>query len=99
MSGSVAEDYFVTYGILGPNHNSEAAKAIRKLQPSLALVTYSKPSKYVEELWREIQKSDMSNNMNGVAFELILACVLIKEDLHPFYMSAHRKWCRHQLPR
>ena len=88
MSGSVAEDYFVTYGILGPNHNSEAAKVICKLQPSLASVTYSKPSKYVEELWREIQKSDMSNNMNGVAFELILACVLIKEDLHPFYMSA-----------
>ena len=50
MSGSAAEDYFVTYGILGPNHNSEAAKVIRKLQPSLASVTYSKPSKYVEEL-------------------------------------------------
>ena len=82
MSGSVAEDYFVTYGILGPNHNSEAANVIRKLQPSLASVTYSKPSKYVEELWKQIQKSDMSNNMNGVAFELILACVLIKEDLN-----------------
>jgi hypothetical protein len=88
MSKSIAEDYFVTYGILGPNHNSEAAKVLLKLQPDLMSVRYSKPSKYVEELWKLVQKSDLSNNMNGVAFELILACVLIKEDLHPFYMSA-----------
>ncbi len=30
----------------------------------------------------------MSTAVNGVAFELILACVLIKEGLSPFYMSA-----------
>ena len=88
MSKSVAEDYFVKYGILGPNHTSKAAKALRRIQPDLDSVTYSKPSKYVRDMWAQVQKSRMSSNMNGVAFELILACVLIKEDLHPFYMGA-----------
>jgi hypothetical protein len=88
MSKSVAEDYFVKYGILGPNHTSKAAKALRRIQPDLDSVTYSKPSKYVRDMWTQVQKSRMSSNMNGVAFELILACVLIKEDLHPFYMGA-----------
>ena len=88
MSKSVTEDYFVKYVILGPNHSSKAAKALRRIQPDLDSVTYTKPSKYVRDLWAQVQKSRMSSNMNGVAFELILACVLIKEDLHPFYMAA-----------
>jgi hypothetical protein len=88
MTKSVVEDYFVRHGILGPNHSSEAAKVIRRLQPDLNSLSYSKPSIYVDELWSRVQSSGMSNNMNGVAFELILACVLIKENLRPFYMSA-----------
>lgn len=88
MSKSKIEDYFVSYGILGPNHNSEAAILLQKLQPNLNLINYSKPSVYVEELWNRVQKSKMSKNLNGTAFELILACVLIKEGLQPFYMSA-----------
>ena len=88
MKKSIAEDYFVTYGILGPNHTSKAAKALRRIQPDLDSVAYSKPSKYVSDLWAQIEKSRMSTSMNGVAFELILACVLIKEGLHPFYMGA-----------
>jgi hypothetical protein len=88
MSKSAVEDYFVKYGILGPNHSSVAAKVIRKVQPDLNSIPYSKPSLYVDELWSRIQSSGMSSNMNGVAFELILACVLIREELFPFYMSA-----------
>jgi hypothetical protein len=92
MSKSSAEDYFVKYGILGPNHSSEAAKVFLKIQPDLFAVKYVNPSKYVNEIWSKIQASDMSANMNGVAFELVLACVLILEDLHPFYMSAEVKF-------
>lgn len=88
MSKSIAEDYFVKYGILGPNHTSKAAKALRRIQPDIDSISYSKPSKYVRDMWTQVQKSRMSSNMNGVAFELILACVLIKEDLYPFYMGA-----------
>lgn len=88
MSKSGAEDYFVKYGILGPNHSSEAARVLLKIQPDLFAVKYVSPSKYVNDIWSKIQASDMSANMNGVAFELVLACVLILEDLHPFYMSA-----------
>jgi hypothetical protein len=88
MSRSNAEDYFVKYGILGPNHSSEAAKVLLRIQPDISTTNYESPSKYVRETWSKIQDSDMSANMNGVAFELVLACVLILEDLHPFYMSA-----------
>jgi len=88
VTKSIAEDYFVKYGILGPKHKSKAAKALRRIQPDLDSVSYSKPSQYVDDIWTQVQKSRMSSTMNGVAFELILACVLIKEDLHPFYMSA-----------
>ena len=92
MTKSIAEDYFVKYGILGPKHKSKAARALRKIQPDLYSVTYSKPSEYVSDLWAKVQKSRMSRKLNGAAFELILACVLIKEDLHPFYMSAEVKF-------
>ena len=88
MKRSLVEDYFVSYGILGPNHNSQAAKYLLKIQPDLHSVSYAKPSEYVNDLWLRVQSGNISNNMNGVVFELILACVLIKEDLHPFYMSA-----------
>ena len=88
MNKSIIEDYFVKYGILGPSHTSEAARALRKIQPDLDAVNYSKPSEYVRDLWDQVQKSRMSTSMNGVAFELILSCVLIKENLQPFYMSA-----------
>jgi hypothetical protein len=88
MSSSKIEDYFVKYGILGPNHSSGAAKALRKIQPDLDSVVYSSPSEYVARIWDSVQKSSMPTTMNGTAFELILACVLIKEKLHPFYMSA-----------
>lgn len=88
MTKSRVEDYFVKYGILGSSSSSKAAKALLKIQPDLDLVTYLSPAQYVADTWTKVQKSPMPKTMNGVAFELILACVLIKENLHPFYMSA-----------
>lgn len=88
MSSSQVEDYFVKYGVLGPNHSSGAARALRKIQPELDSIVYSSPSEYVATMWDRVQKSSMPTTMNGTAFELILACALIKEKLRPFYMSA-----------
>lgn len=88
MDISSYEDYFVKYGILGPNSSSEAARILLKIQPTLEAVSYSKPSVYIQDLWDKVQKSEMPQSMNGMAFELILACLLIKERLYPFYMAA-----------
>lgn len=88
MVKSEFEDYFVKYGVLGPNSSSEAARILLKIQPTLEEISYTKPSDYVRAIWNKVQMSEMPQTMNGMAFELILACLLIKEDLHPFYMSA-----------
>lgn len=88
MTDSIVEDYFVKHGILSPNHSSGAAQRLRKIQPSLESVEYSSASRYVRDIWDKVQNSSMPSTMNGTAFELILACTLIKEKLHPFYMSA-----------
>ena len=88
MSDSEYEDYFVKYGILGSNSSSEAARILLKIQPTLDAISYTKPSGYIRDIWDKVQKSEMPKTMNGMAFELILACLLIKENLHPFYMSA-----------
>lgn len=88
MTQSIFEDYFVKYGILGSNSSSEAAKILLKIQPSLEEINYTQPSEYIKQIWEKVQNSDMPQTMNGMAFELILACLLIKENLIPFYMSA-----------
>jgi hypothetical protein len=88
MSESITESYFTKYGILGPNSVSGAAKVLLKIQPDLDSVTYKTPASYISDVWKQVQKSKMSTSMNGVAFELLLACVFVQENLHPFYMSA-----------
>lgn len=88
MDKSEFEDYFVKHGILGPNSSSEAAKILLKIQPTLDQISYSKPSEYIRMIWEKVQQSEMPQTMNGMAFELVLACLLIKENLNPFYMSA-----------
>ena len=88
MTASGAKDYFVRYGILGPNSTSAAAIYLKEIQPDLDSAPYSHPSKYIADIWEHVAKSRMSSSMYGSAFELVLACVLIKEGLCPFYMSA-----------
>jgi hypothetical protein len=88
MAKSQTEDYLVKYGIVGEGHKSKAAYTLLKLQPSLEKAPYDKPSTYVSELWGRIEKSRISSSLNGTLFEYVLACVLIREGLTPFYMSA-----------
>ena len=88
MSFSAHEDYFVRHGVLGAGSSSEAARYILEIQPSLNEVPYESPSKYVSWLIQSCEKAGASTSLNGGIFELALACVLIKEGLAPFYMSA-----------
>lgn len=88
MGSSSYEDYFVTAGILTSSHTSRAAKALLKVQPSLNLAPYESPSSYVKSIWRAVLADGLPSTLNGTVFELILSCVLLKENLIPFYMEA-----------
>lgn len=88
MSLSAHEDYFVHHGVLNEGSSSEAAKYILRIQPSLSEASYESPSKYVSWLLNSCEEAGASSSLNGGIFELALACVLLKEGLAPFYMSA-----------
>lgn len=85
---SAHEDYFVTHGVIGTGSSSEAAKFILKVQPSLSDVEYESPSRYIKWLLNACEEAGAPASLNGGIFELALACVLLKERLAPFYMSA-----------
>jgi hypothetical protein len=88
VSISAHEDYFVRHGVLGAGSSSEAARYILEIQPSLNSAPYESPSKYVSWLIQSCERAGAPTTLNGGIFELALACVLLKEGLAPFYMSA-----------
>lgn len=60
--------------------------------PSFYDVEYNKPSEYVKTYWNayeEYCKDKPTNpNNNGKVFEYILATLLVREELLPFFLSA-----------
>ena len=83
------EDYLVSYGVLAPNNTSKAADILLSVQPSLTDIAYKTASSYVDTLWKKIQTHKKFNpSLGGSIFELVIACVLIQEDILPFYWQA-----------
>jgi hypothetical protein len=88
VSESLIGDYLVEHGVLKKNHSSEAGRVLLEMQPSLVEFHYESASKYMEMTWKKVADSKSSSSLNGKLFELMLACVLIKEGIVPFYMEA-----------
>ena len=88
MAESPIVDYLVEHGVLKRGHTSEAGRAFLEIQPSLVDVNYESASKYLDMTWKKVEAPQYSPNLNGQFFELVLACVLIKEGIVPFYMGA-----------
>lgn len=88
MSKSKYEDYFVQHGILGASHKSKAAEIILKAQPTLEAFSYSSPSGYIRDIWSKLNGGDKNLSLAGQMFELVLACILLREGIQPFYMAA-----------
>ncbi len=87
--GSRYENYLITHGVAKSTTNKKAVDRLLKIQPNLDLVDYPSPSKYFENTWKAISSGrGFSRNMSGECFELIMACILIKEGITPFYMQA-----------
>jgi hypothetical protein len=69
-----------------------AATIFESLHTSFYDIEYSKPSQYVEIYWRAYEnycKDKTTNpNNNGKVFEYILATLLVRESITPFFLSA-----------
>ena len=86
---SVIENYLISYGILDSGHTSAAAEILLSVQPTLDVYSYSSPAKYVDLLWSKMEGHKLFNaNLRGKAFELLIACALIKAEVLPFYWQA-----------
>lgn len=83
---SQAENYLIKHGIVS-NPNSESAKQIMKISPTLQHHNYSKPSDLIGKLWKEYQALS-KKSIPGQVFELIISILLVREGLTPFYRSA-----------
>lgn len=89
VSGSRYENYLIKHGVAKSTTNKKAVDRLLKIQPNLDLVDYPSPSKYFANTWKAISSGrGFSRNMSGECFELIMACILIKEGITPFYMQA-----------
>ncbi|NJN33015.1 MAG: hypothetical protein HC817_00930 [Saprospiraceae bacterium] len=69
-----------------------ASKIFEGLFPSFYDVAYKKPSEYVEKYWNAYEayclNKPVNPNNNGKVFEYILATLLIRENIVPFFLSA-----------
>jgi len=80
-------NYLQQYGIVKKTNKS--SNVFEKLFPNIFDIEYKKPSEYVNYCW-DIYGGYKggNNNLNGMIFEYILATLLIREKLLPFYLQA-----------
>lgn len=69
-----------------------AANIFEGLFPSFYDIEYSKPSEYVKIYWNAYDEycknKPIHPNNNGKVFEYILATLLVREEVLPFFLSA-----------
>lgn len=73
-----------------------AGGIFEELFPSFMEVEYNKPSEYISTYWNAyLEKRDVlldneqqKRGVNGKIFEIIIATLLIREEIYPIYMNA-----------
>lgn len=61
----------------------------RYISPNFTTIPKMKPSEYVADCWSKYMASpDQNNSLNGNIFEAIIATVLYREKIQPFYRQA-----------
>ena len=69
--------------------DKKASRIFEKHFSNFMQIKYTKPSEYIQELWGEYKKKNVSNaSLNGKIFEYILATLFIREGILPLYMQA-----------
>lgn len=72
--------------------SNKAALIFEQLYPDFFALEYKTPSEYVNKYWSKYEvfckDKIVNNNINGKIFEYILATLLVRESILPFYMGA-----------
>ncbi|MEA3310144.1 MAG: hypothetical protein U9Q70_11630 [Chloroflexota bacterium] len=79
--------YLQKYGIV--KNPGKASTVFETLFPDIYAIDYDKPSHYIEHCWQKYSGQEIQGKvLNGLIFEYILATLLIREELLPFYLQA-----------
>ena len=82
-------NYFLQYGVISNSSVSAAVDVLLEVQKPFDEIKFDKPSKYVESIWEKAcAHSAFGRDVRGKGFELLVATVLIKKGLLPFYWQA-----------
>lgn len=69
--------------------NNPISNLFERTFPDILEIEYSSPSNFVDTLWKRYLDTKTNNpNINGKIFEYILACLCIRENILPVYLSA-----------
>jgi hypothetical protein len=88
---SLYQNYLVDYGVISESSASTSASAnlLLAIQPNLDSIKITKPSKYIDFIWKEAEKDQrLTRDVRGKFFELLVACCLIKNQVLPFFWQA-----------
>ena len=88
---SLYQNYLVDYGVISEASASSSASAnlLLSIQPNLDSIKISKPSKYIDFIWREAERDQrLTRDVRGKFFELLVASSLIKNQVLPFFWQA-----------
>lgn len=88
---SLYQNYLVDYGVISESSASTSASAnlLLAIQPNLDSIKITKPSKYIDFIWKEAEKDQrLTRDVRGKFFELLVASCLIKNQVLPFFWQA-----------
>ena len=82
-------NYFLNYGVVPNSSVSAAVNVLLEVQEPFDQIDIDKPSKYVASIWEKAcAHVEFGRDVRGKGFELLIATVLIKKNLLPFYWQA-----------
>lgn len=80
--------YLYKYGIV-KSPDGKTTKLFESIFPDIFAIKYKNAEDYVTNCWQKYNDhGGGSNNVNGLIFEYILATLLIREEILPFYLQA-----------
>jgi len=89
MQHSSVQNYLISHGLISESGGGRAAEIILDIQPHIDFFDYSTPAKYVDKLMALIENHPkFTRDTRGKAFEIVIACTLIREHILPFYFQA-----------
>lgn len=76
--------------VKGKSKSKKVAEIFESLEGDFRNLVYNTPSEYIKKYWNSYitKVPNKNNSQNGKIFEYILATLLYRENIMPFYMGA-----------